>query len=323
MIIDHFAPHTLLAAEPAFAAHARPATLLRPSAGDPGPCDSSVGGPLLWPADEPWPVCRAAHRVERRELLSDREREVYQEMDRRMHARRLASGRGAYMFTAEEAETQARIMDGARALDMITWERIRADAVQPAVPVPMLPVLQLHARDAPDLPRPAGTDLLQMLRCPDDHPDLPGQPHYGGPNVAIRYRAAADVDELLTPPRPESVQDRYRPRPCTLNPVHVVDLPNEDELPADLPETAETWAEERGIEYARTLACLPGWKAGGWPSWHSTDLVPIDCVCGARLRLLLTLDSGSDPGLNVGRFAELRVFACPEDLSHPVRMDIQ
>ncbi|MEU8986951.1 hypothetical protein AB0C98_10955 [Streptomyces sp. NPDC048558] len=36
---------------------ARDVILLYPRAGQPGPGDSSIGGPLLWPADEPWPMC--------------------------------------------------------------------------------------------------------------------------------------------------------------------------------------------------------------------------------------------------------------------------
>lgn len=36
---------------------ARDVTLLYPRAGQPEPGDSSIGGPLLWPADEPWPMC--------------------------------------------------------------------------------------------------------------------------------------------------------------------------------------------------------------------------------------------------------------------------
>lgn len=31
-----------------------PVTLLTPVLGSPGPADSSIGGPLLWPADESW-----------------------------------------------------------------------------------------------------------------------------------------------------------------------------------------------------------------------------------------------------------------------------
>ncbi|MFJ8042258.1 DUF1963 domain-containing protein [Kitasatospora sp. NPDC096147] len=37
--------------------HRRRAVRLHPRAGSPGRRDSSVGGPLLWPADEPWPLC--------------------------------------------------------------------------------------------------------------------------------------------------------------------------------------------------------------------------------------------------------------------------
>ncbi|MEV5378409.1 hypothetical protein AB0L26_20920 [Streptomyces nondiastaticus] len=36
---------------------ARETTLLYPRSGSPGVHDSSIGGPLLWPADEPWPMC--------------------------------------------------------------------------------------------------------------------------------------------------------------------------------------------------------------------------------------------------------------------------
>ncbi|THA23321.1 hypothetical protein [Streptomyces sp. A1547] len=95
------------------------------------------------------------------------------------------------------------------------------------------------------------------------------------------------------------------------------------ELSGELFGEAEAWAGEHGIEYHRTLACLEGWKAGGWPSWHLTDLVPIDCACGAKARLFLTVDSGRDPDLNVGRFGELRIFTCPVDASHPLRLNIQ
>ncbi|MFJ9648755.1 hypothetical protein [Streptomyces sp. NPDC101206] len=47
----------VLAAVPELAPHARDAVLLHPEPGEPGVDSSSIGGPLLWPADEPWPVC--------------------------------------------------------------------------------------------------------------------------------------------------------------------------------------------------------------------------------------------------------------------------
>ncbi|MEU6311540.1 hypothetical protein [Streptomyces sp. NPDC047014] len=46
---------------PQLAPLARPATRLHPRPGAPTPRDSSVGGPLLWPADEPWAHCDESH----------------------------------------------------------------------------------------------------------------------------------------------------------------------------------------------------------------------------------------------------------------------
>lgn len=40
---------------------ARETTRLHPRPGNPTALESSVGGPLLWPADEPWPLCPGDH----------------------------------------------------------------------------------------------------------------------------------------------------------------------------------------------------------------------------------------------------------------------
>ncbi|MFE5519909.1 hypothetical protein ACFQ9Q_19615 [Streptomyces virginiae] len=50
-------PFDVEAVFPELAGTARTTTLLYPRAGQPGPGDSSIGGPPLWPADEPWPTC--------------------------------------------------------------------------------------------------------------------------------------------------------------------------------------------------------------------------------------------------------------------------
>ncbi|MEJ8640823.1 hypothetical protein WKI68_03835 [Streptomyces sp. MS1.HAVA.3] len=47
---------------PGLAAHRATATRLHPRPGAPTAGDSHVGGPLLWPADEPWPVCDEPHK---------------------------------------------------------------------------------------------------------------------------------------------------------------------------------------------------------------------------------------------------------------------
>ena len=46
---------------PEVVSYRREATRLHPRRGEPGVRDSSVGGPLLWPAHEPWPHCLDAH----------------------------------------------------------------------------------------------------------------------------------------------------------------------------------------------------------------------------------------------------------------------
>ena len=46
---------------PELASLARPAIRLHPRPGEPSVKESSVGGPLLWPADEPWPHCEGPH----------------------------------------------------------------------------------------------------------------------------------------------------------------------------------------------------------------------------------------------------------------------
>lgn len=110
----------LIADIPALGTYARRATLLRPTAGDPGLLDSCVAGPFLWPADETWPVCRGPHLVEVREGLSEAEREALQRINRNMRARHAGKPDAAWEISKEEAGLQSRIMDGAGALDMVT-----------------------------------------------------------------------------------------------------------------------------------------------------------------------------------------------------------
>ena len=50
-------PVDIAAIFPELREHTGSATRLHPRAGAPTVSDSSIGGPLLWPADEPWPAC--------------------------------------------------------------------------------------------------------------------------------------------------------------------------------------------------------------------------------------------------------------------------
>lgn len=57
-------PVSVEAVFPELAAHRGRVTRLHPRPGRPGMRDSHIGGPMLWPQVEPWPLCREPHRRE-------------------------------------------------------------------------------------------------------------------------------------------------------------------------------------------------------------------------------------------------------------------
>ncbi|MET8982982.1 hypothetical protein ABZX85_46155 [Streptomyces sp. NPDC004539] len=85
-------------------------TVLSPTTGTPGPRESSVGGPLLWPSSEEWPRC----------------------------------GQRGHWLPPDD-------------------KRVVGE-------VPMVPVVQLFARDVPELEFPEGADVLQLVWCTLNHP---------------------------------------------------------------------------------------------------------------------------------------------------------
>jgi hypothetical protein len=213
---------------PELAPLARTAVRLHPRPGHPTADESSVGGPVLWPAGEPWPTC------------------------------------------AEHAG-------------------------------PVVPVVQLYARDVPGLPRPEGTDLLQVLWCPFDHED-------DGylPSTVLRWRVAAEVADPVTgPPRPVGAEEHYLPHPCVLHPEEVVEYPARLSLPRELVERVAAVEEREDVRYQYDLSVAPGCKVGGHPSWSFSDPFPMSCPdCGADVEPLLTIDTYEWDGVTSWRPVE-------------------
>jgi hypothetical protein len=322
-------PVDLAAIFPEMAAFARTATRLHPRPGAPGVHDSSVGGPLLWPADEPWPVCKQDHD----------DGGDFQRIDVERRRRRVLTA------------AWGRIRRGQRS-DFLPEQRaelIRLDeldkAADPRTPATMLAVAQLFTKDVPDLVAPPGTDVLQVLWCPRDH-----DPDYA-PEVMLRWRRAADVTEVLAEqPEPEVMEYEYLPDPCVLYPEQVVEYPYADFLPDDLRRRLRAWEEGSEHRYHYELSIADGWKVGGHASWGLTDPYPMTCDCGAGMRLLMTVassewdgfqswrpveDSGPEgefhehPGphtptqVTIGRGYSLWIWICPESFDHPVRTSMQ
>ncbi|MFE4361539.1 DUF1963 domain-containing protein [Kitasatospora sp. NPDC056800] len=208
----------------------RDAVRLHPRAGSPSAAESSVGGPPLWPADEPWPLCPS---------------------------------------TSHPGEWGGPAAEG---------------------PVPLVPVVQIHRRDVPQLAFPAGTDLLQVLWCPF----IIGRCPTATPLVL--WRSSEEVGPALAavPPTVGTAPKDSIPAPCVLHPEPVVDYPSWD-MPEDLgPELSVRMEELRartGLRYGYHLAEAPGIKLGGYPGWTREPCWP-DCpTCGRTMEHLLTVSS--------------------------------
>ncbi|MFI9206059.1 hypothetical protein [Streptomyces sp. NPDC053048] len=276
-------PVDVTAVLPQLAPLARTATRLHPRPGSPSPHDSSVGGPLLWPTDEPWPYCDGPHVPDGNPATSPKD----VRLQRRIRAAAASRPPGRPGFTPEETAI---------------LERINAGHPWPKSPVAMLSVAQLYARDIPLLRPPRRADLLQVLWCPFDHPPEPK------PRTALFWRSAAAVtDVLTTPPEPAVVQlGGYVPEPCLLDPERTTEYPGPLELNKELRERLGDWSTWQAAGaapdssyapapeefYGNVLSIAPGWKTGGWTRWGLTDPVLRICpACDTEMSPLLTIAS--------------------------------
>ncbi|NBE53436.1 hypothetical protein [Streptomyces boluensis] len=326
---------------PELAAYRGTTTRLHPRPGSPDISSSSVGGPLLWPSDEPWPVCTAPHArgTGWRPVDIHRERQV--------------------LAAAWDRDPESGPTEQERALLAELAQKHRVAGLADTDPLPMIGVAQLYRRDLPDLPAgPDGADLLQVFWCPFDRHGRTGY----GMSLDLRWRRSSEVTETLRePPRPAVVGFKgYVPEPCVLHPEQVTTYPFAGLLPDALCARIDAWEETLEEEaaaasddapgppaYQYDLSIPPGWRVGGFASWHLTDPSPMDCrACGVPMELLLTIDSGEwdggsgswkpleDRGLpahrfasptevTVGRWGELNVFSCPVTPSHPHQWSIQ
>ncbi|MGI5240061.1 hypothetical protein [Dactylosporangium sp. CA-139066] len=315
---------------PELAAYGRTATRLRPLPGEVSAADSHIGGPLLWPAGEPWPACATPHMVATEVVVPD-------ELAARVRA---TSGGGADLYAALGALDEAgQLMSwGTTGGGPLTARFVSAAAH--ATAQPLIPVAQLRASDVPDLPRPDGADLLQVLWCPFDHEDTAW-----GPAPLLVWRREADVTgPLAVAPPVEPGEEYYVPAACRVRPQQVVEYPYPDELPPALRDRIQAWSREDEHGYTDEYM-VPGWKVGGYATWNVTDLLPTPCpACGGPTRLLLTADSceydGSDEtgrwfpadgfeqpqeptGVLLGRYGAMRLFACDRCPGTPFHIDVQ
>ncbi|MFC9827760.1 hypothetical protein ACFVI5_10235 [Streptomyces albogriseolus] len=313
-------PVDIEAVIPDLSEHRGVATRLHPRPGTTTPERSSVGGPFLWPSDEPWPQCREPHKRRFGERLS----EV------RLTRKLLAAGP-----TEEEYELLRTFRRGRHA----PW-------LTDTDPIPLLPVVQLRTQDVPGLSLPDDADVLQVFWCPFN---AHGADRHVGVNLF--WRKASEVTEVMAEqPEPEVVgRAEYVPEPCILHPEQVVEHQWGDLLPYSIRarlDDWEDWEDEDAVSYQFDLSIPPGWKVGGFAPWPVTGPEEVTCACGRRMDLLLTIDSRewdrgtrswvpledrhvADTDANtptrvvVGRGGRLMIFVCSQDWSHPHRLVLQ
>jgi len=325
---------------PGIEQYAATATRLHPRRGVPDPLGSHVGGPLRWPAGEPWPRCDAEHLVA-----------TETPVPAAVRARLRAAGRDRNWSGWESAMAElASQIPGFGGVDRRTGSALGYASRSQPVPGALVPLAQLRSADVPDVDSPSGADLLQVLWCPHDH-DLDGLSL--GPAVTLRWRREEDLAAapVRLPPAASVGEARYLPHPCVLHPEQVVEYPWWQQLPAELGRLVRDWDAAHDGVYHRQLATAPGWKVGGWPAWPTTDPVPMYCPrCAAPLRQLLQIDGGEwgDPqrwrpvqeqalpsaaagylavteptGVIAGRSGLYRVFHCPLCPDLQYRIDLQ
>ena len=309
--------------------HSATATRLHPRPGKPTTADSSIGGPLLWPTDEPWPVCTDgdAHYVFqlRTPATVRRSREIY------AAARARAAAGGARYDLTDEERAEVPGYDFSEPHGLVDQ------------PIPLVPVAQLYRRDVPDFAGPDGADLLQVLWCPLDHPE-----EGYNPRVRLYWRRSSDVTGPLdAAPEPPVVSDAYLPVPCVVHPEQVREYQYGGLLPEELDARITAWEEEAeeeneeeetGRSYQYDLSLAPGWKVGGFANWSLTDPHAMNCAeCGTTMTLLFTADSSEWHGtggswrpveepaeaspnptdVSIGRSYALYVLLCPASFDHP------
>ncbi|WP_051132766.1 hypothetical protein [Nocardia paucivorans] len=315
------APPVDLAAEvPELAAYTRTTVRLHPKKRRPGVSDSHIGGPLWWPANEPWPTCTEPYLAWVPVVRPD--------------------GRHGMRMGPTEAEEPNPLVPIAQ-----LWRRDFPEIDYPD-DTDVLQVLWCpDEHDQFDFGGP-------MVRLVWRHTE-PGVALLDSPPTPRR------ISDRIYLPHPCSLHpERVVEYPCDeVYPPELQERLRQWEI-AHFPTTPhdEGYDEEQVEEYGCScyqylLSVAPGCKVGGWTSWHATDMYDVPCLdCGGETRELLKLDScewdgGSGPrwkpvvdsgtasrdaepeceptGLVHGRYAAMTIFTCRTDPQHAPRFTIQ
>jgi len=156
-----------------------------------------------------------------------------------------------------------------------------------------VPVLQLRACDLPHVEFPVGTDVLQILWCPNDHAE-----HGYGPHLGLFWWHTDSLVSVAANSRQVRIgNEDYMPQPCRVTPEVVMEYPSAFSLSLSEEQAEElsAWELEHGVSYQYFLSVAPGFKVGGYPHWVQSPQA-VKCGCGREMDYLLTIDSAEFDG---------------------------
>ncbi len=170
----------------------------------------------------------------------------------------------------------------------------------------LVPVLQLHAHDFPDLPFYPGTNLCQIFWCPLDH----SAPLYCTYPVVFWRHTDGVAQHLNEMPAPSFADDSYLPQPCRLHPERIVELPYIEDLTEEQRERLSRWhvpelltgdQDTPEAVYEASLSVCPSMKLGGYVAWVQRPHMPV-CTCGRPMEHFVTMPDMEWDGGNYTRW---------------------
>jgi uncharacterized protein (TIGR02996 family) len=170
----------------------------------------------------------------------------------------------------------------------------RENAPPEGADVPLAPVLQLRARDFPNVEFPPGMDLLQLFWSPIWSEE-------NGPVPFLFWRNSGEVTRpRLSVPELTYAEQGLGPVPCRLHPERVVEYPLRCNYPADdavpdhrawmeqLARALGMTVEEVEADYINLWSVVRGCKVGGYPRGNQWG-VPLQLEGGREADYLLSL----------------------------------
>ncbi|MFD7631521.1 hypothetical protein ACFV7Q_36865 [Streptomyces sp. NPDC059851] len=298
-------PVDVTAVLPQLAPLARPAIRLHPRPGSPTPHDSSVGGPLLWPADEPWPYCDESH---------NQANDLYEAYEVRVGV-------------------DYEWHEGPNPMVPVAQLYVRdVPLLRPPGRADLLQVLWCPFEHEPDHKPPTALFWRSSAEVTDVLAAPPGP-------FATEYDGYVPRPCVLAP---EQITEY--PDPLDLSKELQQQLGDWNNWQSAGSAVDSSWAPYPESFYGSHLSRAPGWKVGGWPPWGLTDPVARFCAaCGTGMVPLLTIASdewdssnhdwipyedralaatpgtgaANPPEVQISRGNHLQLYVCPESPDHP------